>query len=201
LIPSLTTLFSLDRLRLKPYLRRLVDSGELFRVFGTSGPTNDWRSAALAYLIVFATDGALETEPTAFSVGKEAVEGLKFVTLMAEGKIGLNTNQARIYVEVLAILAVYEVLLLLAMRWGSKGLVSSVVPALAVSERFIYYIRAQGDFKTELIGFANKYVADPQLRHQFVDAALSAEAATDTGKSFGDESTLTERLREVRIPS
>ncbi|WGS54336.1 KAP family NTPase [Paraburkholderia sp. D15] len=201
LIPSLAALFSLDRLRLKPYLRRLVDSGELFRVFGTSTPTSDWKSAVLIYFIVFATDGMLKTEITAFLGGKESVDGLQFVTRLVEGKIGLNTDQVRNFVEVLDTLAVYEVLQLLATGWGNKGLITSLVPALALSERFIYYIRAQGDFKTELIAFANKYVIDPQLRHQFVESALSTEESTAAQKSFGDESILIERLREVQIPA
>lgn len=197
LLSSLTTLFRLDRTRLKPYLQRLLPSGNLLKPLGKFGPGNDWQSATSTYLIIFATDG--ELVPVVFD--NEAKEGLRALTMMVEGKIGLNTEQARVYAETLVDLEAYEVLRLVAGRWGSKGMVSTVVSALAGSKTFINFIRARGHFKTALIAFANEYVADQELRGQFVDAVLLAESATDPKASFDDGRSLSERLREVQIPS
>lgn len=202
-LTALTTMFFLDRMRLKPYLQRLVANGNLLARFGTSGQPNEWRSAALVYLIIFATGGALKAELSELSSEKEVINGLRLVTSVAEGKIGLNTSQARTYADVLVNLAVYEVLQLVATHWNSSGLVSSVVPALAANEQFAYYIRARGDFRTELIAFANEYVVDQQLRSQFVDAAILTDASTASGKSFDDLQSMNERLRLRRgqVPS
>ncbi|MGF6370918.1 hypothetical protein OKW40_003668 [Paraburkholderia sp. RAU6.4a] len=196
-LPSLMKLFKLDRARLKPILERLSVNGDLAKAFGSPGPRNDWKLAVLTYLIVFATDGEL---PRVVFDG-EAQKGLEALTKMAEGKIGLNSQQAKIYAEVLAELEVFEVLRLIANRWGSKGMASSIVLALAENERFLQVIRARGDFKTSLIVFAGEYLFDLALREQFVNAALHAEAGTGQNASFDERRSLSERLEETQIPS
>ncbi|MFM0173654.1 P-loop NTPase fold protein [Paraburkholderia sediminicola] len=196
-LPTLTMLFKLDRTRLKPCLERLSVSGDLAKPLGSSGPRNDWKLAVLTYLIVFATDG--ELLDVVFDA--EAKKGLEVLTMMAEGKIGLNSEQAKIYAEVLADLEVFEVLPLIENRWGSKGLASSIVLALAENKRFLRLVQARGDFKTNLIAFAGEYLFDLTLREQFVNAALHAEAATGVNTSFDERHSLSERLQRTQIPS
>ncbi|MGU7816657.1 P-loop NTPase fold protein [Burkholderia sp. AW49-1] len=196
LLPSLTMLFKLDRTRLKPFLYRLSTGGDLLKSLGNSGLRNDWKSAVLTYLIIFATDG--ELLKVAFD--EEAKAGLQALTMMVEGRIGLNPEQAKIYAEVLADLEVFEVLGLIANQWGSKGLASALVLALAENERFLRLVRARGDFKTSLIAFASECLFDLALREQFVEAALHAEAATDPNAAFDKGRSLSERLQEAQIP-
>jgi hypothetical protein len=199
-LESVIALFRVDRSRLKPILRKLANAGELFKALQTNRPTNDWRVAALIYLIVFATDGLMKVELTKPDGNSEAMQGLNVVTKMLEGKIGLNSKQGEIYAEVLRDLDIYETLPILATRWSGKGLADSIVPALAANKQFIHDIRARGDFKTELVAFANDYVVDAELRHAFVDAARVTESATDVEKPVGDLSTLADRLGVTQIP-
>ncbi|SIT43504.1 conserved hypothetical protein [Paraburkholderia ribeironis] len=198
-LPSLIALFKIDRMRFKPYLRKLSDNGVLCKEFGLSNAPNMWGLAALTYLMAFATDGALELRDQAYD--EVTTKGLHVVRGTAEGKLGLNSNQAQIYAEALADLEAYEVLPLIANRWGSKGLLSSIVLALAENKRFLRFVQARGDFKTSLIAFAGEYLFDLTLREQFVDAALHAETRTDANTSFDKQRSLSERLQETQIPS
>ena len=198
LLPSLAMLFKLDRARLKPFLQTLLASGELAKLLGSSRRRNDWKSATLAYLIIFATDS--EFRDVVFD--DEAKSGIQALAMMADGTMGLNPQQAKVYAEVLVDLEVFEVLRLIANRWGSKGLVSSITLALAENKRFLQFVRGSGgDFKTSLIAFAGEYLFDLALREQFVEAALRAEAATDPNASLVELPSLSDRLQETSIPS
>ncbi|WP_322024382.1 P-loop NTPase fold protein [Burkholderia sp. BCC1977] len=197
LLPSLIALFRLGRERLKPYLQSLSKSGILYRELGVSRAPNNWRVAALIYLIIFSTDAAFEVQAT----DSEAIQGLQIVRSMAEGKIGLNSEQAKVYAEVLVDLEVFEVVRLIANRWGSKGLASFIVLALAENERFLQFVQARGDFKTNLIAFASEFLFDLTLREQFVAAARQAEAVAGPNASFDERRSLSERLQETQIPT
>ncbi|WP_341826703.1 P-loop NTPase fold protein [Burkholderia vietnamiensis] len=197
LLPSLTILFKLDRTRLKPYLQQPSVNGDLAKLLGSSRLRNDWRSATLTYLIIFATDGELPD----VLFDDEAKSGLQALTMMAEGKIGLNSGQAKVYAEVLVDLEVFEVVRTISNRWGSKGLASSIVLALAENERFLQFVQAHGDFKTNLIAFASEFLFDLTLREQFVAAAQQAQAVVGPHASYDERRSLSERLQETQIPS
>ncbi|KFG93367.1 hypothetical protein GQ56_0131850 [Burkholderia paludis] len=126
--------------------------------------------------------------------------GLQALTMMANGKIELNSQQAKMYAEVLADLEVFEVLRLIANRWGSKGLVRSTALALAESKWFLSFVRARGDFKTSLIAFASEQIFDLALKEQFVDVALRTEAAMSANDPFAERPSLIERLQNTSIP-
>ncbi|MCA8287315.1 P-loop NTPase fold protein [Burkholderia vietnamiensis] len=196
-LPSLTILFKLDRMRLRPYLQQPSVNGDLAKLLGSSRPRNDWKSATLTYLIIFSTNG--ELPDVVFD--DEAKSGLQALTMMAEGKISLNSDQAKVYAEVLADLEVFEVLTLIANRWGIRGLATSVALALAENERFLQFVRMRGDFDTCLIAFAGAHFFDLTLREKFVVAARQAEATADPNASVDERRSLSDRLQETSIPS
>ena len=200
LLPTLTVLFRLNRVRLKPYLRTLTESGILYAEYVSSRPKNDWRLATLTCFIIFSTDGVLEVRQS--SPSQAVITGLHAVLAVMEGKVGLNSEQAQIHAEVLADLEAFEVLTLIANRWGIKGLTtSSVALALAANRRFLRFVRARGDFDTCLIAFAGTHLFDLTLREQFIAVARQAEATADPNASFDERRSLSELLQETQIPS
>jgi hypothetical protein len=200
LLPTLTTLFRLNPSRLKPYLRALSESGVLYAEFGRPGQKNEWRLATLMYLAIFSTEGAIEVKHPP-DPGRFVFQGVNEILGIGEGRVILNSSQKKIYADVLADLGVYEVLRAIARRWGNNGsLISSIVSALAENELFLLYVRAQGDFKTNLITFGNEYISDQTLRESFVEAALNAEASGHQNGPLGKRHSLVERLEEPQNP-
>ncbi|WP_250502262.1 P-loop NTPase fold protein [Caballeronia sp. AZ7_KS35] len=169
LCTGMVGLLKLDRSRLSICLKD--SSREVLSAYASMEAEKDvdfWR-ASLFFLIAYLS----KTQPSlSFPHGNDAelddsaIKGQSLFKMLIDGKIGLNSNQFKTYVDALVELDLFSVLPMLTENNLRSGFVANLLSELPESEHFIQLFATDGTPAAAASNFAKKFVSE-EGREQF----------------------------------
>lgn len=174
LVLTTTGLVTIDADRSLPYLQQLMQNNILLHAYAKAGntPNNDTNLATLFYLITYASDGIPAVRSMGDSPTGDAIDGQRRFQGSMKGTLGLNSEQASKYADVMVSLGLFKILKLMSEESSRVSMGATVTKALLTSATFREFILGWDRPDEMAKVFSETYVAQ-QFRATFLEHLMS----------------------------